>query len=80
MKKFEVKPMTGSLFVNDKKKGENDPDFTGSVNVDGVEYRLSGWKKTAKTGAKFLSLGIRAKDEARSSKIPAPNFDADFGI
>ena len=80
MKKFEVKPMTGSLFVNDKKKRENDPDYTGSVNVDGVEYRLSGWKKTAKTGTKFLSLSVKAKDGATAAKTSAPDFENDFGI
>ena len=78
--KFEIKPMTGSLFVNDKKKSENGPDYTGSMNVEGVEYRLSGWKKTAKTGTKFLSLSVQAKVEARTAKTSAPNFEDDFGI
>jgi uncharacterized protein (DUF736 family) len=72
--------MTGSLFVNDKKKSENGPDYTGSMNVEGVEYRLSGWKKTAKTGTKFLSLSVQAKGEARTAKTSAPDFEDDFGI
>jgi uncharacterized protein (DUF736 family) len=78
--KFEIKPMTGSLFVNDKKKSENGPDYTGSMNVEGVEYRLSGWKKTAKTGTKFLSLSVQAKVEARTAKTSAHDFEDDFGI
>ena len=56
----------GSLFSNkDKKVKDTDPDFTGSINVNGAEFRLNGWRKTAKkTGQSFLSLSVRPKTEA----------------
>lgn len=67
----------GSLFDNDKKEKETHPDFTGSINVDGKEYWLNGWKKTSKAGKRFFSLSVKPKDvaakkseEADYDKIP----------
>jgi hypothetical protein len=53
----------GTLFTNDRKEEEKHPDYTGSLNVGGVEYRISGWKRTSKAGAKFLSLSVREKTD-----------------
>jgi hypothetical protein len=52
----------GALFKNLKKRGENDPDYTGNINFDGRELWLSAWLKTSKTGVKFMSLSVRSKD------------------
>jgi uncharacterized protein (DUF736 family) len=49
---------SGALFQNEKKEKETQPDFTGKINIDGVEKRLAGWKKESKNGKKFLSLKI----------------------
>ena len=56
----------GALFPNDKKEKENHPDFRGNLDVDGKEFWIKGWKKTSKTGMKFLSLSVTAKEEAQS--------------
>jgi uncharacterized protein (DUF736 family) len=53
----------GSLFKNEKKEEEKHPDMKGSLNVNGVEYWISGWKKTSKAGTGFISLSIRPKQE-----------------
>ena len=60
----------GVLFINDRKESENDPDRTGSLNVGGVEFYLSGWLKTSKQGKQFLSLSVKPKDK-RQAKAPA---------
>ncbi len=60
----------GVLFPNDKKGNEKRPDFTGDLNVDGVEYRLSAWKKASKQGNNFLSISVQLKE---GQKIPAKN-------
>lgn len=52
----------GSLFRNQKKQKPSHPDFTGKVNVGGVEYYLSGWNKQGKSG-NFLSLAIKPVQE-----------------
>jgi hypothetical protein len=62
----------GALFRNDDKDGENDRDYSGTLNVDGREFWLSGWIKTSKkSGAKFLSLSVKAKDGADKAKPKA---------
>ena len=57
----------GVLFPNDKKGNEKRPDFTGDLNVGGVEYRLSAWKKASKQGNNFLSISVQLKE---GQKIP----------
>jgi hypothetical protein len=51
----------GVLFREQKEK-ETDRDYSGSINIEGREYWLSGWVKTSKKGAKYLSLAAKPKD------------------
>ena len=60
----------GALFANDKKGNPARPDYTGDCNVDGVEYRLSAWKKQSKGGMGYLSISFQKK-EGQAPK-PAP--------
>lgn len=53
----------GALFNNDRKEKETHPDFTGSINVDGKEFWIKGWKKTSKAGNRFLSLSVDPKED-----------------
>lgn len=58
---------TGMLSKNDKGGVESRPDYRGSINIEGVEYWLSGWIKTGKDGGKmegqrFFSLSVQRKD------------------
>jgi len=47
----------GTLYRNENKKEENHPDYSGSLNVGGKEFWLSGWvKESKKDGKKFFSL------------------------
>ena len=48
----------GALFVNERKENGKQPDYTGKINIDGVEKKLAGWKKESKSGKTFLSLSI----------------------
>jgi hypothetical protein len=59
----------GSIWKNDKKETDNHPDFTGSLNVDGVDYWLSGWKRKpdASDKAPALSFTVKAKEESGSA-------------
>ena len=59
---------SGALFKNDKKETEKHPDYRGSINVDGTDYWLSAWIKTAKTGGKYMSLAVTAKDAPREKQ------------
>lgn len=52
----------GVLFVN-QKKSDKSPDYSGTLNVAGVEMNLAGWKKQSKKGTTFLSLNLSAKQQ-----------------
>lgn len=56
----------GSIWKNEKKATENHPDFTGSLNVEGVEYWVSAWrrKEGANPNAPALSFSVKRKEEA----------------
>ena len=61
----------GVLFVNNKKaEGSKQPDRTGSLNVDGVEYFLDGWLKKPQSGQPFLSVSIKRKDKQPEQQAP----------
>ena len=63
----------GEFYREENKKTENGPDYTGSLDVNGVPHRLAGWIKTSKkTGKKFLSLAIEPKNGQTKTK---PDFD-----
>ena len=55
----------GSCWPNKKKRPDKkDPDFTGSINVDGHDYWFDAWRKAegAKENAPSLSFRVRRKD------------------
>lgn len=70
----------GSLFKNEKKTEEKHPDMSGSININGTEYWISGWKKTSKAGTGFISLSVRPKQEqtrqvSQPTRKAKPQFD-----
>jgi len=63
---------SGTFFVNDRKEKPNHPDYSGKINVEGKEYYLKGWKKTAKSGTNFLSLALNPVDAAPAGSSSEP--------
>jgi hypothetical protein len=62
----------GAIFRDDGKTKETDRDYSGTLNVEGTEYWVSGWLKTSAKGVKFLSLSIKRKEApTRENKKPA---------
>ena len=68
---YEMKEMSGSMFVNSKKVTDSHPDRNGTALIGGVEYWVSGWIKETKSGDKWLSLAFKPKDEAPRKTQPA---------
>lgn len=55
----------GQIWKNEKKDTDKHPDFKGSLNVDGVEYWVSGWKRKedANPKAPALSFTVKLKED-----------------
>jgi len=88
MMAYTMKENTGSLFPNDRKETDNHPDYKGQALIDGTEYWLSAWKKTAQNGNAYLSFSFKAKDargdrdarldnDVARAPLPAANLDDD---
>lgn len=79
---------SGALFRAKEKKSENHPDYTGVINVNGVDCWLSGWVKESKEGQKYFSLAVTPKSIEAHAKAASPkeaqaqaaplNLDDDF--
>lgn len=59
----------GILSKNDRRETDSHPEYTGTINVAGIDYWLSAWVKTRKDGSgKFFSLSVKEKE---AKKAPA---------
>ena len=56
---MEQKQNTGTIFKNDKKTADNQPDYRGKINVEGKELEISLWVRTAQSGVKYMSAAIK---------------------
>jgi len=60
---------TGILSRNERKEQPKHPDFKGALNIEGVEYWLSGWVQERKDGTgKFFSLKVNRKDAQQAQQ------------
>ena len=65
------KTNTGNLGKNQRREKDTHPEYTGQINIEGVEYWLSAWiKENGQTGEKFFSLSVKPKDQQRQSPPP----------
>lgn len=55
----------GAIWKNENRQSDKHPHFSGSINIDGKDYWLSGWKKAegASDRAPLVSFSVRPKDE-----------------
>ena len=63
---------SGAIFVNDKGDNPKRPDRKGSLNVEGVEYWISGWMRE-KDGEPYMSLKVERKEKQGEKKPDAHN-------
>jgi hypothetical protein len=61
---YEQRDNSGTIFKNDRKETQNQPDRTGTCMVDGVEYYISGWVKQGAKGP-FMSIAFKRKQPAQ---------------
>lgn len=60
---------TGALFLNDKGDNPKRPDYTGKLNVEGVDYKVSGWINKSKNGKEYLSLKLQADNTSAAKTV-----------
>lgn len=62
----------GQIWGNKKKESDKHPDFTGTLNVEGVEYWVSGWKRKegAHDKAPAMSFSIKLKEDGAKQSKP----------
>lgn len=71
----------GVLYRNENKSSDNHPDYSGSVNVGGVDFWLSAWvKESKKDSKKFFSLSVRPKTDVPKAAKPAKVADINDDI
>lgn len=69
MSNYETRDNTGRLFkVEDDKKRDRGPDYSGTALIDGREYFMDAWLKTAESGRKWMSFSFKAKQQNRGAQ------------
>lgn len=68
---------SGLLAKNQRKEKDTHPDYSGSINIDGQDYWLSGWIKEGREGTKlegqkYFSLSVKPKEAAAAPQRRAP--------
>jgi len=62
--------MRGIISKNDKKTEDKHPDIRGNCEIDGAEYRISGWLKERKDGTgKFYSLVFQPRESVGNAPV-----------
>jgi hypothetical protein len=47
---FEQREGCFSVFINDRKTKDTQPDYTGTLKLNGREYRVAAWWKEGRDG------------------------------
>lgn len=56
----------GILSKNDRREKDTQPEYTGTLNVDGIDFWVNGWVKERKDGSgKFFSLTVKRKEQTK---------------
>lgn len=75
---------SGMLARNERRTTDKHPEYSGSINVEGVDYWLSAWVNEGKAGGKmegkkYFSLKLNRKEGGTSTGRSAaePRIDLD---
>jgi uncharacterized protein (DUF736 family) len=71
---YEKKHGDATLFANDRKTKDSQPDWRGSIHIDGKDYELAFWNKISKNGNNFLGgrMGDEVKPPESKGSFPKP--------
>ena len=66
----------GQIWRNDKKINDKHPDLKGSINIEGVEYWLSCWKRATGANPKSPALRMSVERKEQQPQAQAPQAQA----
>jgi hypothetical protein len=69
---YEHREGSGSLFKNDKREKDSQPNARGDALVGGILYEIAAWTKTDKNGNKWQSLSFKPKEDRQPAPKQAP--------
>jgi uncharacterized protein (DUF736 family) len=65
----------GFLMRNEQRRSDKSPEYTGTIDVGGTEYRLAAWVRESKAGRKFFSLAVSSFEDRKPKSRPAQDAD-----
>jgi len=68
---YEHQELQFTLFKNADATG-NQPQFTGGIKINGIEYELAGWPKQDKNGKTFIAGKGQLPRQAQEAPPQAP--------
>lgn len=68
MSEYQRQDNTGTLFNNDYKAKDSQPDMRGEFLIGNVKYEGSAWKKTSSNGNEYYSFKFQTEEEASKYK------------
>ena len=68
----------GAIWGNTKKEKDTHADFTGSINVEGVEYWLNGWKRKPDDNPKSPAMRLSVKRKEAQTAAAQDEFNDDI--
>ena len=75
---YEQQEGWGTLFRNEKKTADKQPDYRGEAKVNGELVELAMWKKTTSKGGEMLSISIKEKQAYQPKQESAPKSTGGF--
>ncbi|MCQ2178813.1 MAG: DUF736 domain-containing protein [Bacteroidales bacterium] len=71
---YEHKDGQGSMFRNEK-QNDRQPDYKGTIMINGTVYEIAGWERTSQKGTSYISLqaGLpRERARRPAGQCPSP--------
>ena len=60
-------PNSGNLFRAKKRPSDKHPEYDGTAEIDGQEYRMAAWVQEARDGSKYFRIKFTPKDGQKTA-------------
>lgn len=72
---YEHKDGQGSMFRNEK-QNDRQPDYKGTIMINGTVYEIAGWERTSQKGTSYISLqaGLPRERDVQQDNTPRQQY------